>query len=105
MDPLTDPAYLLFASVMPIFVALFKQSGLPSSANAIVALVVYIVVGAAAVILSGEPVTADNLIPAITTMTVVGSAAYGIFWNQIGAADGEGESFDSRLTEATSVKR
>jgi hypothetical protein len=104
-DPLTNPAYLLFASIMPIFIALVKQAGLPKSANALLALAVYVVVGGAAVLFSGEEFSLDNLVPAITTLTVVGSAAYGIFWNQIGAGDGTQPSLDTRITTATSIKR
>lgn len=101
-DPTSNPALLVFAAFMPVLISFVKQAGWSKSANSIVALVVYIGVGILGVALSGQEINLDNIVPLATTLAVVGSVAYGIFWNQIGAG-GENESIDTRITTATSV--
>lgn len=98
MDPLTNPAFIIFAAVSPLLIALVKQSGLSSQANALIALACYVVVGILGAILSGDPLTLENAVALIATATVVGSAAYGLIWSNIGGD----VSVDDRLTEATS---
>jgi hypothetical protein len=98
MDPFTNPAFIIFTGVSPLLIALVKQSGLPSQANAIIALACYIVIGILGVLLSGEPLTIENAVQLITTATVVGSAAYGLIWSNLGGDI----SIDERLTAATS---
>ncbi len=101
-NPASNPALLVFAAFMPLLISFVKQAGWTRSANSIVALVVYIAVGVLGVALSGQAITLDNIVPLATTLAVVGSVAYGIFWNQLGVSD-EGESIDTRLTVFTSI--
>lgn len=101
-DPISNPALLVFAAFMPVFISFVKQSGWSRSANSIVALAVYIGVGVLGVALSGQAITIDNIVPLATTLAVVGSVAYGIFWNQLGSGP-DTVSIDTRLTDATSI--
>jgi len=99
MDPLTNPAYIIFAAISPLLIAFVKQAGLSKQANALIALACYIVIGLLGAVLSGDPLTLENAVALIATATVVGSAAYGLIWNNLG-----GEvSLDDRLTAATSI--
>lgn len=102
MDATTNTAFVIFAAIAPLLIAFIKQSGFTRQVNALIALVCYIVVGIAGVLLSGEALTVENAVSLIATATVVGSAAYGLIWNNIGSS-GEGvPSLDERLTAATS---
>ena len=78
----------------PLAIALFKQTGWPSSYNAIVAVLVYIVFGVAAVAVKGDPIDVNNLVPTITLITTAGTVAYTAFWRNIG---------DPQIAAATSV--
>lgn len=105
-DPMTNPAYLAFVFFVPLLVALVKQSGFSQQVNSLIALGVYCVVGVAAAILSGQSLTADNLAPLIVTATLVGTAAYQLFWSKVGQLDNDGfGSIDDLVTELTSFKR
>lgn len=103
MDPTINPAFVIFAAVSPLLIAFVKQAGLSRQVNAVIALVCYIVIGILGVLLSGEPLVLENAVSLIATATVVGSAAYGLIWNNIGASDDGSPSLDERLTAATSV--
>ena len=99
MDPLNNTAFIIFTAISPLVISLVKQSGLSSQANALIAFACYVIVGILGAILSGEALTIENVVPLITIATVVGSAAYGLIWSNIG-----GEvSIDDRLTRATSI--
>lgn len=103
MDGTTNTAFVIFAAISPLLIAFIKQSGFSRQVNALIALVCYIVVGVVGVVLSGEPLTIDNAVNLIAVATVVGSAAYKLVWNNIGASDDESPSLEERLVEATSV--
>lgn len=104
-DPLVNPAYVIFAAISPLLIAFAKQAGWSRQVNALVALACYIVIGLLGMLLSGEPLTLENAVDLIAVVTVVGSAAYSLIWNNLGAsADGD-PSLDDRLTAATSVIR
>lgn len=106
VDPATNTAFLIFSTLVPVLVALVKQAGLPHAVNALIALLVYVVVGAAAVLVSGVEFSLDNIVPAVTVLTVVGTAAYNIFWNQLGRSDdGSTPSIDTRLMTVTSINK
>jgi hypothetical protein len=102
MDPFSNPAYIIFAAVSPLLIALVKQSGLSSQVNALIAFACYVVVGILGMLLSGEALTIENAVPLIAIATVVGSAAYGLIWSNLGAGDAGTMSIDDRLTAATS---
>lgn len=102
MDPLTNPAYLVFAAIAPMLISLVKQSGLPTQANAIIAVIGYIVVGVAGAFMSGEELTAENLVTFIAVATVVGTAAYNLLWANLGKQTPEDIGVEARLNAATS---
>ena len=102
MDPLINPAFLLFAAVAPLLISLIKQSGLSTQVNALIALACYVVVGVGAVLVSGEALTLENASALITIATVVGTAAYNLIWNNLGVTDSQDQSLEDRLTAATS---
>lgn len=103
MDALSNPAFLIFSSISPLLIAFVKQQGFSRQINALIALACYILVGVAAMIVSGEPLLIENAIPLITVATVVGSAAYSLVWNNLGASDEGDPSLDTQLTNATSL--
>lgn len=103
MDPLSNPAFIIFAAVSPLLIAFIKQSGFSRQINALIALVCYIIVGVAGVVMSGEAITVENAVPLITIATLVGSAAYGLVWNNLGTSTSTDTSLDEALTERTSI--
>lgn len=103
MDALTNPAFILFSAVSPMLIAVLKQSGLPRQANALIAFIAYIVVGVGGAIMSGQPMTTENIVAFVSVATVVGTAAYNIVWNNLGANTDTDASVEEQLTEATSV--
>jgi hypothetical protein len=96
-DPLTNTAFIIFAALCPMLIAVVKQQGWSSQVNSLVALGCYIVIGMLGALLSGYAFTLENVVPMITVGTVVGSAAYNLFWAQLGSP-----SIDARITAATS---
>ena len=105
MDPTTNAAFIIFASLSPLLIALVKQKGFSRQVNAVIAFACYVVVGVVGAVLSGEELSFENAVSLIAVATVVGSAAYNLFWNNLGASDESGTSVDSRLTAATSLYR
>lgn len=103
MDPLTNPAFIIFSAVLPLLIAFVKQSGFSRQMNALIALACYIIVGIVAVFFSGEEMTVENAVGLITVATVVGSAAYNLVWNNLMADSDDDSSLDARLTDATSL--
>lgn len=102
MDVSVNPGFIIFAAISPLLIAFVKQKGLPRQANAIIALLCYIVVGILGAVLSGEELVLENAVNLIAVATVVGSAAYGIVWSNLGANTDGDLSIDDRLTAATS---
>lgn len=100
-----NPAFILFAAVSPLLIAFIKQSGFSSQINAIIALLCYIIVGAAGVIVSGEALTLENAVQLIAVATVVGTAAYNLIWSNIGVTSEGAPSLDEKLTEVTSFAK
>ena len=99
MDPLTNPAFLIFSALLPVIIALVKQSGLSTQFNAIIALAAYIVVGVVGAFMSGEDFTAENAVTFITVATTVGTVAYNLVWKNLGPED---DPLEGRLNDATS---
>lgn len=102
MDPLTNPAYLLFAAIAPMLITLVKQSGLPTWANAVIAAIGYAVVGFAGAFMSGEELTPENFVTFVTVAGVVGTAAYNLLWANLGKQTPEDVGTEARLNDATS---
>lgn len=107
MDPITsNPAFILFAALCPLLIAVIKQEGFSAQVNSVIALACYVIVGILGALLSSGPFTLDNVVGLITIATLVGSAAYSLFWSQIGTGQfGVGLSIDHRIQEATSFKK
>ena len=102
MDPLTNPAFVIFATISPLLIAFVKQSGFTPQVNALIALACYAVVGAVGILLSGETLTLENAVALIAVATVVGTAAYNLIWKNIGVKDDTTPSLDALLTAKTS---
>jgi len=102
MDATLNPAFILFAAISPLLIALVKQQGFTGQVNALIALGCYAVVGVLGALTSGLPFTIDSVVPMIIVATLVGSQAYGLVWSKIGTGDGTLPSLDERLTNATS---
>jgi len=81
--------------IAPLVAAVFKQTGWSSSLNGIVAMVVYIVMGVLAVIVSGQPIDANNIVPTITLFVSAGTTAYYALYKNLG--------WVQSLTDKTSV--
>jgi hypothetical protein len=102
VDAIQNPALVIFAAVLPILIALIKQAGWTSQTNAIVAFACYIVVGVAGALMSGAPVTLETAVQFITTVTLVGSTAYKLFWSNFGVTADGAKSVEERVLNATS---
>jgi len=96
-DPLTNPAYVIFAALIPILVALFKQQGLSPTYNSLIAVIIYIVVGVIGALVSGYAFTLENVVAMIMVGAAVGNAAYTLFWSQIAG------NMELRVMMATSL--
>lgn len=103
MDPLINPAFLVFSAIAPLLISLVKQQGFSNQINALIAFACYVVVGIAGVIVSGQPLVIENAVELVTLATVVGSAAYNLIWTNIGSTDDTPNGLDEKLTNATSV--
>lgn len=100
MDPTTNPIYLIFAGLVPVLIMLVKQAKFPNNVNALIAFAVYIAVGIVAAISTAGTPTLETIVPFIAVVTVVGSAAYQLFWSQLQVG---GTSIDNAVTAGTSI--
>lgn len=73
----------LIALVLPLLIAFLKQEHLPNIYNAIIALVIYVIVGVAAVVVSGQQLDINNIVPTVTLFTTEGTVAYHLFWKNL----------------------
>lgn len=92
VDPLTNPAIVVFAAILPLLTAVIQQRHWPTQVNALIAFIAYVVVGVAGAFLSGEPMTAENLIQFVGVVSVVGTVAYNMLWSNIGVTNAEGST-------------
>lgn len=103
MDPVTNPAILILATILPVLISVIQQAHFSSQVNAIIAVVVYIVVGVLGAILTGVTPTLENIIPFVTTVGVVGTVAYNLFWDNLGRTSETAPSVADRIQSATTV--
>src|SRR5512135_1877773 len=104
MDPLTNPAFIVFAALSPLLIAFIKQQGFSPQINSIIVLVGYFAVGILGALVSGTPFTIEHVIDFVAIGSVVGTAAYNILYsNLMTGAIGTAPSLDQRLTDATSI--
>jgi hypothetical protein len=94
----------IIAFFIPLLVSLVKQAGFTKQVNATIALVVYVVAGIAYVVITAGPegYTVDAIIASITTATIVGTAAYNLFWSNLGVSEDGDTSLEARLMMTTS---
>jgi hypothetical protein len=107
MDITTLGLWPIIAFFIPILVSLVKQAGFSTQVNATIALVVYVVAGVAYVVVTAGPdgFTADSVIGAVTVATLVGTAAYNLFWSNLGKSTSDSTNLEESLTQATSFIR
>src|SRR5512141_2301453 len=108
MDPTVNPAFVIFAAISPMLIAFVEQSGWSRQTNALIALACYAIIGTVGALMSGLPFTLESVVDLIAVATVVGRAAYSMFWNVIGTdtqpvigrSEGivTGVSLDTRIT-------
>jgi hypothetical protein len=79
----TDQLTLFVSLFIPIVVSFIKREHFPNAWNAIIALVVYVVAGIAAVIVSGQPFLLTNIVPSVSLFVIGGTAAYQLFWKNL----------------------
>ena len=79
----TDQSTLFVSLFIPIVVAFIKREHFPNAWNAIIALVVYVVAGIGAVIISGQPFLLTNIVPSVSLFVIGGTAAYTLFWKNL----------------------
>lgn len=83
---------LLIAALLPLLIAVVKRFNAPQYVNALIAVVVYILAGIAAVVVSGQTVDLNNIVPSVALFTAGGTVAYQLFWKNWG---------DPQINEAT----
>lgn len=106
MDDITSLGiWPIIAFFVPVLVSLVKQARFSTQVNAFIALVVYIVAGIAYVVVTAGPegFTVDSIIASVTVATVVGTAAYNLFWSNLGVSEEGDTSVEERLMTATSL--
>ena len=103
MDPFTNQALVIFAAVLPLLIALIKQSGWSPQANALVAFAIYIVVGVAGAWIANGVPTLETAVEWVTTVTIIGTVAYKLFWSNLGVTAPDKLSIEARVVEATSL--
>ncbi len=72
------------AFFVPLLVSVLKKERFSNTVNAIIAMVVYAVVGVAAVLLSGKPIDINNIAPTVAIFVAGGTVAYEMFWKNWG---------------------
>ena len=92
---LDNAALVAFAALAPILVAVIKQNSFAAKWNALIALGIYVVVGVAGAVVTGQTLSIETAVQFIATTVVVGTAAYQIFWRHWG---------DDAIQSATSIK-
>ena len=104
MDIQLNLAFVLFAAISPVLIAIVKQSAFSPQINAIIALLCYLIVGIVGAVVSGMPLTLEGAPALISMATLIGSAAYNLLWSKIGTGPtGVLPSLDNRITDATSI--
>jgi hypothetical protein len=94
---------LLLGLVLPLLIAVCKQSGFSIQANALIATGVYIVFGVTSLIVSGQAITLDNLVVDVGIVTAAGTVAYNLFWQNLGVTTPGTLSWEQILTDITSI--
>lgn len=80
----TEQLQAVVAIFVPLLVSVVKRDAFSATANALIAVVVYVVVGGLSVLVAGQAFTLDNLTPAIAIFVGGGTIAYTLFWKNWG---------------------
>ena len=80
----TTSLALIISGFLPVLVSFLKRLHYDATLNAVIAMVVYAVAGALYVVVSGQPVDVNNLVPTIGIFTAGGTVAYQLFWKNWG---------------------
>jgi len=103
MDPTANVGLVIFAAILPMLIALVKQAKFTPQVNALIAFACYIIVGIiGAYIQYGTLPNAETVVAYITTVTIIGSTAYKLFWSNLGVTSEDAPSIEERLVAATS---
>lgn len=93
-----DPTVFVLDALIPIIVALFKQSGFPSAWNNWIAIAIYAIWTAVSLALGiravDGPVTPEIFLSQFVLAATIGFASYNVFWKLVG---------EKTLEHATSV--
>src|SRR5512135_608799 len=74
----------IVAFFVPLLVAVLKKANYSATVNALIAIVVYVVAGVAAVFVSGQAIDINNILPTVALFTATGTIAYQLFWKNWG---------------------
>lgn len=80
----TEQLQGVVAIFVPLLVSVLKRDGFSQTANSLIAVLVYVVVGVLSVLVSGQALTLDNIEPAIAIFVGGGTIAYQVFWKNWG---------------------
>lgn len=89
-------------ALIPIIVALVKQSGFPSNWNALLAGAVYVVWTGVSLYLgvhgTGQPLSVELFISTLVTAATTGFLSYQLFWSQIGGGGGVEQALEHKTS-------
>lgn len=80
----TEQLQGVVAVFVPLLVAVLKRDGFTQTVNSLIAVAVYAVVGVLSVLVSGQPLSLDNVMPAVAIFVSGGTIAYQLFWKNWG---------------------
>lgn len=80
----TEQLQAVVSIFVPLLVSVLKRDGFSNTVNALIAVIVYVVVGLLSVLVSGQPFSLDNIAPAVAIFVSGGTIAYQLFWKNWG---------------------
>jgi hypothetical protein len=80
----TDQMQGIVAIFVPLLVAVLKRDGFSQTVNSLIAIAVYVVVGVLSVLVSGQALDVNNIMPAVAIFVAGGTIAYQLFWKNWG---------------------
>ncbi len=90
-----DPAIILIGAILPLIVALAKQTGWDKRTNSVVAIIVYALAVFLYMVQHQIPFTLEAFSENAAAITSIGFVAYKMFWDALG--------IDAAVTEKTTV--
>jgi hypothetical protein len=80
----TEQLQGIVAVFVPLLVSVLKRDGFSQTVNALIAVIVYVVVGVLSVLVSGQALDINNIMPAVAIFVGGGTVAYQLFWKNWG---------------------